>query len=117
MIIGFMIVYFAISTLVTFIATISKNIGICILLYLAASFGASIVGAVFQVAAMFVSYESTSYKIVEFVNALNIFTSTLIGAGTTYTGKDVLYILMSPVLTVIGSTLLGLKMFSRKNLK
>ena len=113
----YMIVYFAISTLVTFIATISKNMGICILLYLAASFGASIVGAIFQVAGMFVTPDSTEFKVIEFFNALNVYTSTLIGAGTTYTGKDVLYILMSPVLTVIGSTLLGLKMFSRKNLK
>ena len=113
----YMMVYFAISTLVTFIAAISKNMGICILLYLAASFGASIIGSVFQVAGMFAEPDSIGYKVVELINALNIYTSTLIGAGATYSGKDVLYILLSPALTILGSALLGMKMFSRKNLK
>ena len=112
-----MVIYLAISAMVTFIATISKNIGICILLYLAASFGASIVGTVFQMAGMFLVSGDRGYKIIEFVNALNFYTSTLIGIGTEYTAKQVIYILLSPVLTLIGSTLLGIRMFSSKNLK
>lgn len=112
-----MLVYFAIAAIVTFIATVSKNIGICILLYLAVALGFSIVGAVFQVAGAFLDPASKGYGIIEFLNALNIYTSTLIGAGTTYTAKQVLYILIAPLALTVGSTLLGMRLFARKNLK
>ena len=112
-----MIVYLAIAAIVTWIATVSKNMGICILLYLAVSFGLSLIGSIFSVAGMLLMPEDRGYKLVEFLNALNIYTSALIGAGTTYTAKQVLYILLAPVLTITGSMLLGIRMFSRKNLK
>ena len=112
-----MLVYFAIAAIVTFIATIAKNIGICILLYLAVSLGFSIVGAIFQVAGAFLEPASKGYGAVELLNALNIFTSTLIGAGTTYSAKEVLYILLAPVLLSAGCTLLGIRLFAKKNLK
>lgn len=112
-----MIVYFAISAIVTLIAIISKNIGICLLLYLAVSFGFSIVGAIFTVIATFMDPQNAFYGVIEFINALNIYTSALIGAGTSYTAKQVIYILMSPVALSVGSTLLGLRAFEHKNLK
>lgn len=111
------IVYLAVAATVTFIATISKNMGICILLCLAVSFGLSIVGAIFQVAGSLMTMENKGYEIIELINALNIYTSTLIGAGSSYTAKQVLYILLAPVLTIAGYLLLGIRMFSRKNLK
>ncbi|MBR7111314.1 MAG: hypothetical protein IKC75_00080 [Clostridia bacterium] len=112
-----MLVYFAIATIVTFIATLAKNMGICILLYLAVTLGLSIIGAVFQVAGAFLDPSAAGYGIVEFLNALNIFTSSLIGAGTTYTAKQVLYILVSPLAITVGGTLLGIRLFAHKNLK
>ena len=112
-----MIVYVSVAATVTFIATISKNMGICILLCLAVSFGLSIVGSIFQVAGMFLMEGDKGYKLVELLNALNVYTSTLIGAGTSYTAKQVLYILLAPVITIAGDTLLGIRIFSRKNLK
>lgn len=111
------VVYIAISAIVTFIATISKNMGICILLYLAISFGLSIIGSIFSVAIMMLTPEDTGYKFLEFVNALNIYMSSLIGSGTSYSAKEVLYILLSPTLITAGCLLLGIRMFSRKNLK
>lgn len=112
-----MLVYFAIAAIVTFIATLAKNMGICILLYLAVSLGFSIVGAVFQVAGAFLDPSATGYGVIEFLNALNIFTSTLIGAGTTYSAKEVLYIVAAPLALSAGCTLLGIRLFARKNLK
>ena len=112
-----MLVYFAIAAIVTFIAANSKTMGICILLYLALSFGCSIIGAIFQVAVAFVEPETTSYYVIEFINSLNIYTSSLIGAGTTYTAKQIAYILIAPVAFGVGSTALGILMFKRKNLK
>lgn len=112
-----MVVYVAIAAIVTLIATVSKNMGICILLYLAVIFGCSIVGSIFQVAAIFLDPASNAYDIVEFLNALNLYTANLIGAGTTYTAKQVLYILMTPILITAGGTLFGMRLFARKNLK
>ncbi|MBQ3063921.1 MAG: hypothetical protein IJC99_03875 [Clostridia bacterium] len=112
-----LLVYVAIAAIVTLIATLAKNMGICILLYLAVALGFSIVGAIFQVAGAFLDPAAKGYGAVELLNALNIYTSTLIGAGTTYTAKQVLYILIAPLALTTGSILLGISRFARKNLK
>ena len=112
-----MLIYMAVAATVTFIATISKNMGICIVLYLAASLGLTIVGSLTQVVGMFLDPESTEYAIMEFVNAINFFSTTLIGTGTTYSAKDVFYILISPILTIAGCVGFGILKFSKKNLK
>ena len=112
-----MILYFAIAAIVTLISLIAKGTGTCILLYLAVSFGFTIVGAIFQAAAMFLVSESAGYGIVEFINACNIYTSTLIGTGTAYTAKQVFYVLFAPALLTAASTVLGQYLFARKNLK
>ena len=112
-----LLIYVAISAIVTLIATLAKNMGICILLYLAVSFGLSIIGAVFQVAGTFLSPTSPYYGLIEFINALNFYTSSLIGGGVTYTFKQVAYILISPIVITAGATILGIAKFNRKNLK
>ena len=112
-----MTVYCAIAAIITLIATRAKNMGVCILLYLAISFGFSIVGSIFAVAIAFIEPETTAYRVVEFLNAFNIYTSALIGSGTTYTAKQVIYILMAPLTLGVGSILLGIRLFLRKNLK
>ena len=112
-----MIVYFAISAIVTFIATSSKNIGSCIILYLAVSFVASIIGSVLMVAVAFVEPESTGYYVMEFINSINIFSSTSIGLGTSYTLKQLIYALAGPVIFGVGSTFMGILIFAKKDLK
>ena len=112
-----MIVYVAISAIVTFIATLSKNTGLCILFYLSLSFGASIIGAILQTAGMVLDPKSTEYAILEFFNALNIYTSSFIGASNSYETKEILYILLPPLVFGAGYTLLGIRLFARKNLK
>lgn len=112
-----MLVYAAIAAIVTLIATVSKNMGICILLYLAVSFGLSLIGAIFQVAGSFMDTSTVAYNIVEFFGAINIYSSSLIGAGVSYSLKHVVYILIAPTAIIAGCTLLGIKMFGRKNLK
>lgn len=112
-----MIVYFAIAAIVTFFAVNAKNVGICILLYLATAIGSTIIGSIFQVAGMFVESGTIAYNVIEFINACNIYTSSLIGSGISYTAKEVLYVLVAPVVIGTGCTLLGIRMFARKNLK
>lgn len=113
-----MIVYCAIAAIITYIATISKNMGVCIILYLAISFGASIIGTILQLAGAFVEPETTKYYVIEFINSLNFYVSSAsVGAGSTYTAKGVLYILMGPAIFGVGSALVGICMFRKKDLK
>ena len=114
------IVYFAISSIVTLYATVSKNMGICILLYLASALGLSIVGSITQIAGAAAAMSTTSPvvgEMIEFINAMNFYTAGLIGGGTTYDLKDVLYIILPPIITALFSTVSGIFLFSRKNLK
>ena len=112
-----MFVYFAIAAIVTFIAALSKNMGICILLYLAVLFGLSLVGSVLMLLPNTLDPDSAAHGVFEFICSLNIYTSSLIGTGSEYTLKDVLYILASPVIISTASTAFGISLFSRKNLK
>ena len=112
-----MLVYAAIAAIVTTIAALAKSTGLCILLYLAVSLGSTLIGAIFQAVAIFLPSDAAGYGAIELVNALNIFTSTMIGAGSAYTAKEILYILLAPVLIIVGCTALGLLRFERKDLK
>ena len=112
-----MAVYFAIAAILTFCAMNAKNAGICILIYLAISLGFSLVGSIFQVCGMFLDPTSGAYEVINFLNAFNLFNPSLIGAGVTYSAKDILYILIAPVTFTVLATLLGTKLFARKNLK
>ena len=112
-----LLVYAAIAAIVTLIATSAKNMGICILLYLATSIGLSLIGTIFQVAGAFLDPSTVAYNVVEIINAFNLYTSSLIGSGISYTFKEILYIVLPPLVIGAGTTLLGLKTFKRKNLK
>ncbi len=112
-----LLVYVAVSAIVTFIATLAKNMGVCIVLYLAVAMGLAIIGAITLMVGMFLDPTSKYYTLFEIVNALNIYTSTQIGGGVTYSFKEVAYILISPIVITAGATALGIVKFKRKNLK
>ena len=113
-----MLVYLAISAIVAFICVFAKNMGLCILCYLAVALGSSIIGAIFQVAAAFADPTAkVTYGIIEFFGNTNIYTSTLIGAGSTYGAKEILYLLLTPIVITALCTLLGWRVFEKKDLK
>ena len=57
------------------------------------------------------------YGILEFIDSINLFTSRIIGYGSSYELKHIVYVLVP---TVVGSALLvlfGIKIFNKKDLK
>ena len=113
-----MLVYVCIAAIVCFVCVFAKNMGLCILTYLGLAMLCSLVGAVFQVAFSLASPDKkVLYTVLEICNNTNIFTSTLIGAGTSYELKDILYIVLPPVLGAVGFWALGVKLLSKKDLK
>ena len=111
------LVYVFISALISFFCVAMKNAGVSVVMYVAVNFFFSIVGSITMVAGMAVEYGSTAYKVLEFLNNANLFTSTIIGTGTKYELSHILAVLCP---TVLGSALLiflGIKVFSKKDLK
>ena len=112
-----LLVYVFISALISFFAVAMKNAGVSVVMYVAVNFLFSIIGSITMIAGMAVDPTSTAYKVLEFLNNANLFTSTMIGTGTSYNLTQVLSVLTP---TLLGSTLLvflGIWIFGKKDLK
>ena len=111
------LVYALISAIISFFCVAMKNAGLAVVMYVAVSFFFAIVGSVTLVATMFTEEVTLTYKVLEFLNNANVFTSALIGGGESYAAKDILYILVP---SLGGSALvltLGNTVFQKKDLK
>lgn len=111
------LVYVFVSTLVCLLCVGMKNTGLAVVMYAAVNFLFTIIGSIFAAALMFSDPQSSAYPILQFFDKINLFTSTIIGGGSTYLFKDVLYILLP---TVGGSALFilfGISIFKKKDLK
>ena len=113
-----LLVYVFVSALVCFLAVFMKNTGLAVVMYVAVAFLFAIVGSIIMVAGLTVDPENTTaVTILEFLNNTNVFTSTLIGTGSTYTFEDVMYILMPTLGGTAIFLALGLIVFNKKDLK
>ncbi len=115
-----MIVYFFISAIASFICVFAKNAGLSIVLYIAVTFGFSLIGSIIQIAyTVMLTLETTgaSLNVLEFLTNTNPFLSALIGTGTTYSLSDILYIIIPPVLFGSLFLFLGAHVFNKKDLK
>lgn len=111
------LIYVFISALISFLSVCMKSAGLAVILYIAVNFLFSIVGTVIAVVAVFVPQDNSSAKILEILQKANLFTTTYIGTGTSYSLLDVLCIL-API--IIGTTVclfLGNYIFKKKDLK
>lgn len=113
-----LLVYVFLSALITFLGATLKSAGVTVVLYVAANFFFSIVGAVVAVAEIFIEpTNKTASKLLEILGKANLFTTTHIGMGTAYTATDVLCVLLP---TLLGSALclgLGAYLFRKRDLK
>lgn len=113
-----MLVYVFVAALASFLCTSMKNTGLSIVMYIAISFVLALFGGIISAAFSFASPENkVVYGVLEFLSSTNIFTSTLIGSGSSYSLKEIVYILLP---CVIGSALLvlfGILIFKKKDLK
>jgi len=112
------LVYIFISALVSFFAVLMKSSALAVVLYIGANFFFSIVGSATMIGVQFADPENKLlYGVLEFLNSINLFTSRVIGYGSSYEWKQLIYVLVP---TVIGSALLvffGNRIFGKKDLK
>lgn len=116
--IGFeMLVYVFISALICFFAVFMKNAGLAIVMYFAVNFLFVIIGGIVSVAGMAVKPDTFAYRLIEILAKSNVFMSSAIGNGTSYTLTDVLCILLPTVLGTVGLVLLGRWVFAKKDVR
>lgn len=113
-----LLIYVFISAIVCFFSVLMKNVGLAIVMYVAVNFLASIVGTILMVASMFISPEKTALiKTLDILQKANVFTSTHIGTGVSYTASDVLCVLLPTLLGTAICLYFGSIIFKKKDLK
>ncbi len=111
------LVYVLISAIISFLCVSMKNAGLAVVMYVAVNFLFAIVGSVTMIAGAFTEADTIGYKVLEFFNNTNVFTSTLIGSGVSYSAKDIFYILMPSLGGSALAVLFGSVIFNKKDLK
>ena len=123
------LLYFLLSTLfeilvciliaatVSFLAAITKNIGLSIVGFFGINFLFLIVGSITMVAVQFADPDDILHGVLECINDANVFTSTVIGHGTTYDLREILCILVPTVGGTALLSLFGNILFGKKDLK
>lgn len=113
-----LIVYATLCSIMCFFCVFMKNAGISTVMYVATNFLATIIGSIVMVAFPFANPEKKfTYGLLEFLAKTNIFTSTLIGSGVTYSLSDVLYIVLPCVVIIALAIFLSITVFKKKDLK
>ena len=109
------------AALLSWLCACMKNVGTAIVLYVAVTFLLMLVGSVVQVVASVLQITGNNQKLVDvllFLDKINVGRAVAyIGAGTTYTWKDVLYLTLPSLAGICGFTGLGLWRFGKKDLK
>lgn len=109
--------YLVVCAILTFFVVFMKNAGLSVVMYFVVMFLMTIVGGIMQTTLMFTDPATTGYKVMEFFTIANVYTSPMVGSGTSYELKEVLYYLL-PNLAIIAIFVgLGLIIFKKKDLK
>ena len=111
------VVYLFISALLTFFIVSMKNAGIAIVMYFAINFVMLIIGGITQTALIMGDPASSSYEVLQFFNNANMFTSLVIGNGTSYNGTEIIAILVPSLVLTGVFAFFGWFVFKRKDLK
>ncbi len=112
------LVYILISALICFLCVWAKNLGLIIVGYVGVSMLFSIIGGIIT-GVLFVTDIAGKEvnKFLEILSNINIFTSNLIGSGTTYTLENLLYILLPIIFGTAILTALSIILFNKKDIK
>lgn len=112
------LVYILISALICFLCVWAKNLGLIIVGYVGVSMLFSIIGGVIMgVVGVSQMAGKEPNKFLEILSNINIFTSNLIGSGTTYTLENLLYILLPIIFGTAILTALSIILFNKKDIK
>ena len=114
--------YTLIACLITFFCISMKNLGIAIVLYFGISFLFFVIATALNISNMFIPDKESMGGIKTLIDILchiNIFYifSNVIGYTDVYTAKEILYIVFDVLIFGSLTTLLGVYMFNKKNLK
>ncbi len=116
-----LLLYLAVSAIVCLLCASMKNAGVVVVMYVAIMLVMTLVASLLQVGGMVLSLEEgneTAIKVMEFFNNINIFNfATVIGKGTEYETKQLLYLVLTPTTITALCLLLGLVKFNKKDLK
>lgn len=112
-----LLTYVTICTIICFLCVFMNNAGTSVVMYFAVNFALTLIGSIIMIAFSMTTESDASHTILKIMNNTNIFTSTIIGAGTTYTLEEVLYILVPNLVFAPLLTFLGITVFKKKDLK
>ncbi|MBE5732775.1 MAG: hypothetical protein E7353_07070 [Clostridiales bacterium] len=108
--------FIVISALVSFLSVFMKNAGLCMVMLLAITMLASIIGTVLSTAIIGVE-DGIVKNILEILIKTNVFLSTVTGTGVTYSLSDVLCVVLSHIVLGALFYLLGVVVFKKKDIK
>ena len=111
------IVYLFVSALLVFLIALMKNAGLAIVTYFVVNFVCLIVGSVTQLVLPYTDPSSAIYSVLEFFNTANVFSSMLIGGGSSYAAKELIYLLVPNLLLTEILLIFGMFIFRKKDLK
>ncbi len=111
------LVYLFVCALLTFFIVCMKNAGLSIVMFFIISFLMIIIGGITQAMVLFADPATTSYKILEIFNTANVFSTSIIGNGTSYKLNEILYLVLPNVCIMAILIVLGLSIFKKKDLK
>ena len=109
------------SALLSWLCACMKNVGSAIVVYVAITFVLVLAGSIMQAVVAVVELAGNNPNLADtlmVIDRLNVGRAVAyIGAGTSYTWKDVLYLTLPPLAGILGFAGLGLIGFGKKDLK
>ena len=116
-----LLVYIYVAAIISWLCVSAKNVGIAIVLYVAAVFGFTMISGILSIGSAVLSIKGDSQlaiDIIDFFQRINVFyTCSSIGQGSEYALKDVLYYTSPPIIGTGAFLGLGLLKFNKKDLK
>ena len=116
-----LLVYVFISTFVSWLCVVMKNVGMVIVMYIAVVLGFTMIAGILQGIIVVLATEPDMEKTIEILNffqRINVFNATAtIGIGTEYTANDLWYYLLTPVVGTAALLGHGIWAFGKRDLK
>ena len=113
-----MVTYVFVASMLTFFIVVMKNAGLAVVLYVSAAFLCSLIGGGISAVTAFANPESKLLSdFLQILVDINMFTSAVIGRGTTYSLQQVLCILLPCLGGAAAFVFGGLAVFKKKDIK
>ena len=109
--------YVTLCAIMSFLCVFMKNAGVSVVMYFVINFVFALIGSVLSIATVLPGMDESSKKLIEVLINTNIFMSTVIGSGTSYTLEQLLYILAPNIIFAALFIFLGITVFKKKDLK